>query len=109
MWLPVALFAVAAVFLVVVALLWYPSLKAGSIAVAPRQPFLNSYQVSPKVDVNAAAVEELAVLPGIGEGRAQAIIDYREEHGPFTSLEGLLQVKGVGEKILEGLREHADV
>ncbi len=59
------------------------------------------------IDVNAADVYDLQRLPGIGEKRAQAIVAYREEHGPFQTLEELTQVSGIGEGILEGLREYA--
>lgn len=59
------------------------------------------------VDINTAGLEELMTLPGIGEKRAQAILDYREEHGPFEYVEDLIQVPGIGEGILAGLMEYA--
>lgn len=52
------------------------------------------------LDLNTATLEELILLPGIGEVRAQAILDYREEHGPFQSVEEVVNVKGIGEGIL---------
>ena len=55
------------------------------------------------VDVNTAGLEELMTLPGIGEVRAQAILDYRAEHGPFRYPEELIRVKGIGEGILSGI------
>ena len=55
------------------------------------------------VDINTAGPEELMTLPGIGEKRAQAIVDWREEHGPFEYVEDLIQVPGIGEGILGGL------
>ena len=61
------------------------------------------------VDVNTAGLDELDTLDGIGPALAQRIIDYREEHGPFSSLEELLEVKGIGEATLEGFRDHAVV
>lgn len=61
------------------------------------------------IDLNTADVYELQRLPGIGEKRAQAIVAYREEHGPFQSVEDLTRVSGIGEGILVGLREYASV
>lgn len=52
------------------------------------------------VDINTAGLEELMALPGIGEVRAQAILDDREEHGPYRYPEDLIRVEGIGEGIL---------
>lgn len=57
------------------------------------------------VNVNTAAEEELQALPGIGPAKAQAIINYREEHGNFTCAEDLLNVSGIGEATLEKIRD----
>ena len=57
--------------------------------------------------VLSAPVEDLQRLPGIGEKRAQAIVAWREEHGPFQSVDELVQVSGIGEKLLAGLRDYA--
>ena len=59
------------------------------------------------IDVNTADVYDLQRLPGIGEKRAQAIVAYREEHGPFQSVDELDNVSGIGPGILEGLRAYA--
>lgn len=56
------------------------------------------------VDVNRADLEQLATLPGIGEKLAERINAYREENGPFKSVDDLLKVKGVGPKMLEKIR-----
>lgn len=57
------------------------------------------------VNVNVASAEELETLPGIGEVLAATIVQYREEHGPFTSVDQLLDVSGIGEVTLEELRD----
>ena len=49
-----------------------------------------------RLDLNAASAEELQKLPGIGPALAQAIVDYRAEHGPFRSTEELMDVPGIG-------------
>jgi competence ComEA-like helix-hairpin-helix protein len=53
-----------------------------------------------KININTATVEELTSLKGIGESLAQRIIDYREKSGPFENADDLLNVKGIGPKIL---------
>ena len=56
------------------------------------------------VDINSATAEELQQLMGVGPVLAQAIVDYRAEHGPFASVDELLEVSGIGEMKLEGIR-----
>ena len=58
-----------------------------------------------KLDLNSATAEELQKLPGLGEKLSHAIVDYRQEHGPFASTEDLLRVPGIGQKRLEAIRE----
>ena len=58
-----------------------------------------------KLDLNTATAEELQKLPGIGEVLSQAIVEYREEHGPFQSVEELLQVPGIGQGRLDNIRD----
>ena len=54
------------------------------------------------VDINTADAATLArELDGIGQSRAEAIVEYRQAHGPFRSAADLIQVKGVGPRILE--------
>ena len=62
-----------------------------------------------KIDLNTADQYDLRRLPGIGEKRAQDIVDYREAHGPFQSVDELDNVSGIGPGILDGLREYACV
>lgn len=56
------------------------------------------------INLNTATLEELDALPGIGETTANAILAYRDENGPFQSVEDLLNVEGIGERTLERLR-----
>ncbi|GAA5032222.1 ComEA family DNA-binding protein [Microbacterium fluvii] len=57
------------------------------------------------VDLNTADLAALDTLPRVGPAIAQRIIDWREQNGPFTSVEDLLAVPGIGEKMLASLRE----
>ena len=60
-----------------------------------------------RLDINTASDYELAMLPGIGPATAAAIIEHRRTHGPFSTLEDLRQVKGIGPKTLEAIRPQA--
>ena len=61
---------------------------------------------SQTININAADAETLAQLPGIGKGKANAIVQFREQNGAFLSVEDIKEVKGIGDKLyakLEGL------
>ena len=62
-----------------------------------------------KVNLNTAGIEELCTLTGIGETRAQAIVDYREQNGGFQSIEELMNIDGIKEKTFEKLKEEVTV
>lgn len=64
----------------------------------------SSESVSGLININTAAAYELQRLNGIGEVKARAIIDYREQNGGFSSVDELINVKGIGEKTLEKIR-----
>ena len=58
-----------------------------------------------RISLGTATLEQLDTLPGIGPVTAQAILDHRSEHGPFTSVDDLLDVKGIGEATLADIRD----
>ena len=63
-----------------------------------------------KLDINTATVEQLADgLKGIGMSKAKAIVKHREAHGPFTSLDELIVVKGIGAATVDKNRERMSI
>jgi competence protein ComEA len=64
---------------------------------------------SGKINLNSATAAELDSLPGIGPAKAQAIVDYRDQNGPFRTVDDLLNVPGIGPKILETMRDQITV
>ena len=56
------------------------------------------------ISINQADLSQLMTLPGIGEVKAQAILDYRTQHGGFSSIEEIRQVKGIGESIFSQIK-----
>jgi competence protein ComEA len=59
------------------------------------------------IDINSADVRALQELPAIGESRARDIVDYRKKHGPFSSVDELTNIAGIGEATVERLKERA--
>ncbi|MCX8025125.1 MAG: ComEA family DNA-binding protein [Thermanaerothrix sp.] len=60
---------------------------------------------SGRLDINQASAEQLEALPGIGKTRAEAIIEYRQKHGKFDTIEQIQNVPGIGPGIFEQIRE----
>lgn len=66
---------------------------------------ISSETPSGKININTATVSELMTLDGIGEVKAKAIVEYREQNGYFKSINDITLVKGIGEKTLEKNRD----
>jgi competence protein ComEA len=62
-----------------------------------------------KIDLNIATAAELDALPGIGSQKAQAIIDYRNQYGNFSSIDDLLSVPGFGSALVNSIRDLIEV
>lgn len=73
------------------------------------ETILSATGTSEKININTAGLHELTRLSGIGEVKGQAIIDYRTQNGPFSSVDDLLSVNGIGEKTLEKIRNEITV
>ena len=58
------------------------------------------------VNVNQASLEQLVLLPGVGQAKAQAIVKLRDERGGFESLDELTDVRGIGDAMLAKLLPH---
>jgi competence protein ComEA len=66
-------------------------------------------EVSGKININTASLSELISLPGIGEKRAQKIIDYREKISSFENPEDIMKVKGIGEGIYTKIKDSIEI
>ena len=62
-----------------------------------------------KIDLNAATLDELCTLPGIGETKAETILSYRKKIGRFSSIEELMDVPGIKEATFERIKDHVTV
>lgn len=69
---------------------------------APEEP---AERAPARININEATAEELDLLPGIGPAKARAIIEYRETFGRFETPEQLMEVKGIGKKTFERLKD----
>jgi competence protein ComEA len=60
---------------------------------------------SEKININTAGIDQLMSLPGIGKAYAERIVEYRSKNGPFKRVEDLLNVRGVGEKTFQRIKD----
>jgi competence protein ComEA len=65
----------------------------------------NQPPVPTLININTADADQLMELPGIGETKAAAIINYRESYGPFTAIEQIMNVSGIGPSTFENLKD----
>ena len=95
---------------ITLAVVWGGSLAHAAPAVAESAPVAQSKVAAPpavatqsgKVSINSASAEELAqAMNGVGLKKAQAIVSYREEYGPFSNIDDLRQVPGLGGSLVE--------
>lgn len=91
----------------VLATLVSPALAAE--AKAPTKSRKAAPAVEGVVNINTASIEELALLPGIGEATAQRIVDHRQKNGSFKSPEEIMNVRGIGESTFSKLRANLAV
>lgn len=61
---------------------------------------------SEKLNINTATADELCTLPGIGSGRAEAIVEYRLEYGSFADIEEIMNVSGIGESVFSQIKDY---
>lgn len=90
------------------------TLTSSSVAVNPAPSSVNSTSSKAAhpsteahnglLDLNTATLEQLDKLPGVGENKAKAILEYRSKKGHFKRVEELMEVKGIGEKMFEKLK-----
>jgi len=81
-----------------------------SLALAPLASAQNGKpQSTEKVNLNTATVEQLQTLPGIGPAMAKRVLEYRTKVGKFTKIEEILNVKGIGEKRFQQMKDRLSV
>jgi competence protein ComEA len=79
---------------------------------APAAPSDTGQEAAPagqKININTASLDALTTLPGVGPSIGQRIIDYRTEHGPFAAIEGLMDVKGIGQATFAKMKDQVTV
>ena len=70
------------------------------------EPIQNNWE---KININKASISELMTLSKIGESKAKAIIEYREQNGLFKTIEDIKNVSGIGDKIFDEIKAHITI
>lgn len=96
----------AAVLCVMLAFWYAVPLQSQQVDALPDMTALEEYLM---VDLNTADAKELSALPGVGEKKAEEIIRYREENGPFASVQDVLNVSGITQNIVDSWNGMAQV
>lgn len=84
-------------------MMWIKTLVAGSLI------GFSALGWAGPVNINSADAKTLETLQGIGPAKANAILEYRKQHGNFKSIDELSKVEGIGDKTLEALRDEVTV
>ncbi len=90
----------------------YDSTTSGTLSEQPSEASVTAspgIDSSGRVNLNTATIEDLMTLKGIGEAKAQTIVDDRTENGPFSSVDDLTRVSGIGQKTLDNIRDQITV
>jgi competence protein ComEA len=88
-------------------MIYVAAIGEASSAAAIQTP--GTSDTSERININQADAKQLTEINGVGEAKAQAIIAYREENGPFTSIDQLTEVSGIGEKSLENIKDQVSL
>ena len=78
--------------------------EEGAAAAAPGGGAASQTDAGSLVNINLATADQLQALSGVGEATARAIVEDREAHGPFSSVEDLMRVSGIGQKKFDKLK-----